>query len=166
MNGGTCVQDANMPNFRECKCAAGYTGVDCETGENKLHQTLPVSCLISTIESIFQQECIPVGCIPPAHLPYPIVSDGGVCATPPEADPQMQTPLMQRTLDTEPPPDADPLDADSSVNRMTHRCRNITLPQTSFAGGKNNFTYFLSSRNRFCLYHSCSWAALGNCCFQ
>ena len=23
------------------------------------------------------------------------------------------------------------------VNRMTHRCKNITLPQTSFAGGKN-----------------------------
>ena len=22
------------------------------------------------------------------------------------------------------------------VNRMTHRCKNITLPQTSFAGGK------------------------------
>ena len=25
------------------------------------------------------------------------------------------------------------------VNRMTHRCKNITLPQTSFAGGKNSF---------------------------
>ena len=23
------------------------------------------------------------------------------------------------------------------VNRMTNRCKNITLPQTSFAGGKN-----------------------------
>ena len=30
-----------------------------------------------------------------------------------------------------------PLDADSPVNRMTHRCSNITLPQTSFAGSKN-----------------------------
>ena len=26
-----------------------------------------------------------------------------------------------------------------SVNRMTHRCKNITLPQTSFAGGNNDF---------------------------
>ena len=26
------------------------------------------------------------------------------------------------------------------VNRMTNRCKNITLPQTSFAGGKNIFT--------------------------
>ena len=24
------------------------------------------------------------------------------------------------------------------VNRMTNRCKNITLPQTSFAGGNNN----------------------------
>ena len=43
MNGGTCFQDASMPNFRECTCADGYTGVDCETGENRMHQTLPVS---------------------------------------------------------------------------------------------------------------------------
>ena len=30
-----------------------------------------------------------------------------------------------------------PLDRDPPVNRMTDRCKNITLPQTSFAGGKN-----------------------------
>ena len=42
MNGGTCFQDASMPNFRECTCAVGYTGLDCETGENRMHQTLPV----------------------------------------------------------------------------------------------------------------------------
>ena len=42
LNGGTCVQNPDMPNFRECNCAAGYTGVDCETGENRMHQTLPV----------------------------------------------------------------------------------------------------------------------------
>ena len=28
-------------------------------------------------------------------------------------------------------------EADPPVNRMTDRCKNITLPQTSFAGGKN-----------------------------
>ena len=32
------------------------------------------------------------------------------------------------------------------VNRMTNRCKNITLPQTSFAGGKN---VFLQQKNRF-----------------
>ena len=37
MNGGTCDQDANMPNFRECICVTGYTGANCETGEYRLH---------------------------------------------------------------------------------------------------------------------------------
>ena len=37
MNGGTCVQDPSRLNFRQCTCVAGYTGVDCETGEYKLH---------------------------------------------------------------------------------------------------------------------------------
>ena len=27
------------------------------------------------------------------------------------------------------------------VNRMTNRCKNITLPQTSFAGGNNEYDY-------------------------
>ena len=27
------------------------------------------------------------------------------------------------------------------VNRMTHRCKNITLPQTSFAGGNKNYNF-------------------------
>ena len=55
---------------------------------------------------------------------------------------------LPNPLDADPPPlplDADPpllhlmqtpLNADPPVNRMTHRCKNITLPQTSFAGGK------------------------------
>ena len=29
----------------------------------------------------------------------------------------------------------------SSVNRMTDACENITLPQTSFAGGENGSNY-------------------------
>ena len=60
-----------------------------------------------------KQECIPVGFLPPARWPYPIVSDGGgggvwgggFAQTPPDADPSL-----------------------SPVNRMTHRCKNITLP--------------------------------------
>ena len=49
---------------------------------------------------------------------------GKVCPTPLDADPQCR-----------PPMDADPPEADPPVNRMTHRCKNITLLQTSFAGG-------------------------------
>ena len=49
--------------------------------------------------------------------------------------------------DQAPPPGPDispgtrdpPPGTDSPVNRMTDRCKNITLPQTSSAGGKNRF---------------------------
>ena len=32
-----------------------------------------------------------------------------------------------------------PAQVSSPVNRMTDRCKNITLPQTSFAGGNKNY---------------------------
>ena len=32
-------------------------------------------------------------------------------------------------------------EADPPVNRMTNRCKNVTLPQTSFAGGKKPHFY-------------------------
>ena len=84
---------------------------------------------------------------------YPIVSPGGSAQpyqmqTPLEADPPMQTPPGRHPW-RQTPLDADPLDADppggrltpdanplghvicDPVNRMTDRCKNITLPQTS-----------------------------------
>ena len=60
-------------------------------------------------KAFVKQECIPVGCVPPAA-----VAVSPATHTPP---PGMHAP----------PP----------VNRMTDACENITLPQTSFAGGKN-----------------------------
>ena len=53
-----------------------------------------------------KQECIPVGCVPPAAV--------AVGAAPPVTPPGPGTPCGQ-----------------------THTCKHITLPQTSFAGGKN-----------------------------
>ena len=84
--------------------------------------------------------------------------EGGL-PNPPDADP---------LLDADPPPllDADPhpfLDADPPghvtcntcwevnphpVNRMTDRCKNITSPQTSFAGGNNTLFVFIMSRKK------------------
>ena len=55
----------------------------------------------------FKQECIPVGCLPPAA-----VAVGGVSTRHPPGSRHPQ-PCGQ-----------------------THACRHITLPQTSFAGGK------------------------------
>ena len=81
---------------------------------------------------VVQQQSIPVGCVSPAFL----VLAGG-----------LPTPCTQT-----PPPQwmqTDPLDAGhvtcdacweaalrpTSVNRKTDTCKNVTLPQTSFAGG-------------------------------
>ena len=61
------------------------------------------------------QGCLPRGCLPWGCLPggvYP----GDVC-------------LMRCT-----PP--------ASVNRMIDRCKNITLPQTLFVGGKNKMQFY------------------------
>ena len=57
------------------------------------------------------QECIPAGCVPPAHWPYPIVSQRCLPNTPPPRcrspgcrPPQMQpSPRMQTPLDAETP---------------------------------------------------------------
>ena len=56
--------------------------------------------------------------------------------------PQMQTPWMQTPPGCTPPP--------LRVNRMTDRCRNITLPQTSFAGGNNKTINVEEMRTRKC----------------
>ena len=45
-------------------------------------------------------------------------------------------PWMRSSLDAD-PPDSDPWMQTPPVNRMAHRCKNITVPQTSFAGCKN-----------------------------
>ena len=71
---------------------------------------------------LHQQECIPVGCVPPARYRMARVS---LTETPPG---QSRDPLWTEI----------PLDRDPPVNRMTNRCKNITLPQTSFAGGSNS----------------------------
>ena len=77
-----------------------------------------------------RQECIPVGCVPPAV----VAVWGGLHQAPPWIRPsQDQAPPGE---DTPPGPDP-PRTRHPPVNRMTNRCKNITLPQTSFAGGKN-----------------------------
>ena len=89
--------------------------------------------LMST-KAIFEQECIPVGCVLSA-----LYCTWGVSLT--------ETPIW-----TETPLDRDPSEGtwdqaarqevtsyrDPTVNRMTDASKNITLPQTSFAGGKKD----------------------------
>ena len=78
------------------------------------------------------QENIPVATVLPAFLvprgsaqpPLWFRGGGGVLVNPS---------CRQTLLEADPPSEADP----HSVNRMTDTCKNISLPQTSFAGGKN-----------------------------
>ena len=60
-----------------------------------------------------QQECIPIGCVPPAA----VAISGGLHTHPHPCD-QAPPPLWTETL--------------------IHATENITLPQTSFAGGKKD----------------------------
>ena len=74
-----------------------------------------------------KQECIPAGCVPPACRPYSVVSDGGGGEWGGLPNPECRPPpWMQTPLDAVPSP---------PVDRMTKACKNITLPQSSFAGG-------------------------------
>ena len=63
------------------------------------------------IKRNFKQECIPVGCVPPAAV----------------AVHQAAPRTRHLPWDQAPP----------SPCGQTHTCKHITLPQTSFAGGKN-----------------------------
>ena len=69
-----------------------------------------------------KQECIPVGCVPAwgVFLPRGVYLPGGV----PAGGVYLPGGVPAQVL----PP----------VNRMTDRCKNITLPQTSFAGGNKD----------------------------
>ena len=67
----------------------------------------------------------------PNHTPPPHMSPGNHTCPPPK------TQAPQETMQTPPGNHARP-----PVNRITNRCKNITLPQTSFAGGKNSKVQF------------------------
>ena len=100
----------------------------------------------------FRQECIPVGCAPPAlyrggfsvqgwegSLSKRGLSGGSLS--------KRGVSVQERGLC----PRGGSLSGRPSVNRTTQRCKNITLPQNSFAGGKKN------SQKRKLALQSCAW---------
>ena len=117
---------------------------------------LSCECFQGFIKNYQKRECIPVGCVPPACCPYlPACTAPGGCTClggvpGPGAVPclggvpgqgvhlvQGGVPglggvpgprglYLPRGVPSQVPP---------SVNRMTNRCKNITLSQTSLAGG-------------------------------
>ena len=96
--------------------------------DNGILQSEPQQKGLLILRFISKEDCIPVGCIPPACWPYLpactvqggvggcLLLEGGVCSG---------GVVSQHALKQTPPP----------VNRMTDRCKNIILPQTSFSGG-------------------------------
>ena len=98
-------------------------------------------------EIYFQQDCIPVGCIPPACWLYlPAFTVLGGCLVPGGLPQGVWYPSMQ--WDRIPPPH--PL----WTKFLTHATENITLPQTSFAGGNDR------------LHNQGHWIGTPNICRQ
>ena len=89
-------------------------------------------------KNMARQECIPVGCIPPAA----VAIGGFPPGTPLGPDPTRPgTPLDQIPLGPD-PPTRHPSPRDQAPHcGQTHTCKHITLPVTSFGGGKNADNY-------------------------
>ena len=94
---------------------------------NRMHSAR----LLTTSRNIL---CILGGGEGSTEVPPPVGRPGGMSAHPPGCRP----PLDSDPLEAEPPGlvtwDAC-WEATPFVNGMIHRCKNITLPQTSYAGG-------------------------------
>ena len=109
----------------------------------------------SNLTSLYKQECIPVGCVPPAAVAIrgsppgtPLDQTPLEPGIPPGADPPppgagtpqtRQSPRAGIPWTRHPtvpgtPPDQAPPDQAPPCGQ-THDCKHITLPQTSFAGG-------------------------------
>ena len=69
-----------------------------------------------------EQECIPVGCVPHARWPYPVVSEEGSAQPPGCRPPQMET---TPTLDADPPGCRPP--PPPWTGWLTDRCKSITF---------------------------------------
>ena len=74
-------------------------------------------------------------------------SRGGLHQAPPQSRPPRSRPSREQAPPSSrhppelaPPRTRHPRTRHPPVNRMTNRCKNITLPQTSFAGGNNVLT--------------------------
>ena len=79
-----------------------------------------IQCMENHNKMTTKQECTPVGCVPPARRPY-LPGAGGVPGRGGVPGPRGVVCTWSRggTWSGTPPP----------VNRITHTCKNITLPQ-------------------------------------
>ena len=95
----------------------------CTGGGVSLFQEVSVWSDVSVLRGL----CLGWGLCSDRDLhPPPPVADPLQAEPPVDADPSVMWPVMHTGKPTPPPP----------VDRMTHTCKNITLPETSFASGK------------------------------
>ena len=96
-----------------------------------LASTFQRNLTISTrkLDLILKQECIPVGCVPPAAV---AIGGGGSVSTrhPPRPGPPPWDQVLPPTGPNPPGPGTPPW-----TEFLTYASENITLPQTSFADG-------------------------------
>ena len=116
-----------------------YLNTRKNSSRMRTSRLLTVSHSIPCISGVCAQ--LPPGCRPPSPSCRP---------SPLDADPPGHVTGM---YGGKPPPPA--------VNRMTHRCKNITLPQTSFAGG--NYANRFNKWWKFSEFEMISWKMMG--CF-
>ena len=106
---------------------------------NAFYKVLKISCVCA--KAWWKQECIPVGCVPPAA----VAVRGGLHQAPSRADPQSRPPTGPGNTPDEAPPDQAPPTSrppapgnrhrlpgsrpPPPVNRITDTCKNITFPQ-------------------------------------
>ena len=128
-------------------------------------------CLNERLNNLVKQECIPVGCVPAAHWPYGgggspcerggvLPARGGVSlpggvlpagVVLPARGVSLPGGVLPARGGVLPPGEGGVLSA--PVNRMTNRCKNITLATTSLRP---------VTRPNFCGY-VCNWSSLLNC---
>ena len=88
-----------------------------------------------SFDPISKQECIPVGCVPPALSACWDTPPGCGPGDTPRCGPGDTPPRVWAWKHPPPDPPTSPLGVD--LEFLTHASENITLPQTSFAGGKH-----------------------------
>ena len=144
-----------------------HSRVQIDGSKIVVSESPPSGTIIYTIKKTNKrrkkQDCIPVGCVPPAHWPYLpacCVPGGAWSRGVPGLGGAWSRGCLVRgvclvrggcvpgpggwypSMHWGRPP----------VNRITNRCKNITLPQTSFADGKNTIQ-FGTEAQLFIVFH-------------
>ena len=128
--GGVAVRLRLGSLYNEVQCIMG------NGGDGDMKMSAVYRMIYRKIDTT-EQECIPVGCVLPAAV--------AVGLSPPGTPPKKQTPPLDQATHQEQTPQTRHPNPTSRTRQpppppprgQTHACKHITLPQISFAGGKD-----------------------------